>query len=97
MRYIKDLLIEEVVLQVILSDEIEESTLLKVNEHVEEFIRRHIIKSLNSKDTYRAVFLNDSSVKEYCHQMITNPKDFVTITTDMAKIFEETTRHLEEP
>lgn len=97
MRYIKDLLIEEVVLQVILSDEIEDSSLLKINENVEEFIRKHIIKSLNSKDTYKAVFLKDSSIKEYCQQMISSPKEFVEITTDMAKIYEETSRHLEEP
>ena len=96
MRYIKDLLIEEVVLQVILSDEIEESKPLKVNEHVEEFIRRHIIKSLNSKDTYKAAFLKGSSLKEYCLQMTSSPSEFVSITTDMAKVYEECSRHLEE-
>ena len=62
MRYIKNLLIEKVTLNVVdtTADEaIITKQELQVNEDVEEFVRKHIIKSLKDDNTYSAVFQSD--------------------------------------
>lgn len=88
MRYVKDILIEEVILDV-LDTTLAEVKPLKMNEVVETFIRKHIIKSLNSKDTYKTVFNNQSSLKIYVQELLLDKSKFRQISFDIARAYEE--------
>ncbi|MBI9013606.1 MAG: nucleoid-associated protein, partial [Clostridiales bacterium] len=94
MRYVKDILIEEVILDV-LDTTLAKVKPLSINEVVETFIRKHIIKSLNSKDTYKAVFNNNSSLKVYIQELLQDQKKFKEISFDMARAYEEVSSNIE--
>jgi len=94
MRYVKDILIEEVILDV-LDTTLAKVKPLSINEVVETFIRKHIIKSLNSKDTYKAVFNNNSSLKIYIQELLQDQNRFKEISFDMARAYEEVSSNIE--
>ncbi|MBN2795070.1 MAG: nucleoid-associated protein [Clostridia bacterium] len=62
MRYIKDILLEKAIIHIVdpNSDEpIIAAKPLKITEEVEEFVRKHVIKSLNDDETISSRFLSD--------------------------------------
>ncbi len=62
MRYIKDILVEKAILHVVdvhADEAILTKKNLKIDEEVEEFVRKHVMKSLNDEETFKARFLSN--------------------------------------
>lgn len=97
MRYIKDLLIEKVVLQVITGESIKESKELSINENVEHFVRKHIIKSLRSNNTFKVALNNDSSLKTLMCRLVDDPASFLDVVTDISNSYTEVSHDFEDP
>ncbi len=87
MRYIKDLIIEKVVVNVVdnkADEAIYTSKVLTINEDVEEFVRKHILKSLNDEDTYKARFLsNEVEVFKIVHKQLTTANKFLEVSKEL--------------
>jgi len=90
-------MIEKAALQIINGEEITESKLLGINEQVEEFIRRHIMKSLNSMSTYKAVLLKESSLRAYMSRLVDDKESFLEVVTDISRLYEKVSKGLEDP
>ncbi len=90
-------MIEKAALQIINGEEIIESKLLGINEEVEEFIRRHVMKSLNSMSTYKAVLLKESSLRAYMSRLVDDKESFLEVVTDISKLYEKVSKGLEDP
>lgn len=95
MRYIKDLMLERAILHVIdasADEAILASKELVINENVEEFVRKSVIKPLNSDDTYSAKFLGDNvRVSQLVKHVISNNDDFLRVSQELTtRMFEVT-------
>jgi len=101
MRYIKDLLIEKVVLHV-LDNSADEPIFthrpLTIDEDVEAFVRRHVIKTLNNDETTSCRFLSDNvPVAKEVINVINNPDCFFNSTFELTNIMFKTIKHTEIP
>lgn len=97
MRYCKDIMLEKAVLHVIdanADDAILAQKELTINEEVEEFVRKSVIKPLNSDDTYSAKFLSgEVPVAQLIRNVINNNDDFLRVSKHLAVQMHEVTKH----
>lgn len=100
MRYIKDVLIEKVMLHVIdksTDEQIHTMNHLVINVEVENFVRKHILRSLNSEDTYKGIFLKNSEMLTHAKKLISDQDAFSEISYKIAELFFESIRNIEVP
>jgi len=81
MRYIKDILLEKAILHVVdvhADEAILTTQCLTINEDVEEFVRKHVLKSLNDDETISSRFLSDEvAVAKSVRSVIEEPENFI--------------------
>lgn len=101
MRYIKDLLLEKVALHVIdtSGDEVVVGHKpLMVTQEVEEFVRKHIVKSLNSDETFSGRFLSDDTVTgQVIKSLVEDHNEFMDASITLAERMFEVTRNTDIP
>lgn len=80
MRYIKDILLEKAIIHIIDAngdEPIIAAQPLNITEDVEEFVRKHVIKSLNDDETISSRFLSDQvQVAQCIHNWIEDDQTF---------------------
>lgn len=89
MRYIRDIMLEKAILHVI-DAHADEAILtekeLPINEEVEEFVRKHVLKSLNDDETFSCRFLSENvRVAKNVQSVITDPESFVSVSQDLTQ------------
>lgn len=81
MRYIKDILLEKAILHVVdahADEAIITPTALDITEDVEEFVRKHVLKSLNDDETMTCRFLSDEvEVAKTVREILNTGEGFV--------------------
>lgn len=84
MRYIKDILVEKAILHVVdvnADEAIMTSQNMPINEDVEEFVRKHVLKSLNDEETFSARFLSSEvGVAKAVQSILSDSDTFVEMT-----------------
>lgn len=89
MRYIKDILVEKAILHVVdvnADEAILTSKLLPINEDVEEFVRKHVLKSLNDEETFSSRFLsNEVEVAKAVSGVLADTESFIESTQTLTK------------
>jgi len=84
MRYVKDIMLEKAILHVIDShadEAILTQKALPINEEVEEFVRKHVLKSLNDDETMSSRFFSDAGVvASNVKRVIDEPDSFVEVS-----------------
>lgn len=89
MRYIKDILVEKAILHVVdvnADEAILTTKNLDINEDVEEFVRKHVVKSLNDEETFTARFLSaDVTVAKLVQSVIDDTENFIQSSQDLTK------------
>lgn len=101
MRYIEDILIEKAILNVVDVNgdgAIIGSQTLTVDEDSEQFIRKHIIKSLNDDFTHSATFMDNSSeVAKHVREVLDDPKMFTTASHSITEHMFNKVKHTDIP
>ena len=101
MRYIKDILLEKSVLHVVDSNgdgPILTSTSLKIDEDVEAFVRKHVVRSLNDDETISSRFISEEiPVAKAIKKVIDNPEDFYEVTVILTNIMFDLAKKSEIP
>lgn len=89
MRYIKDVLLEKVVLHVIdtqADEAIITEKLLTVTEDLEEFARKHILKSLNDDETMTSRFYsNETETSQAIYSVIEDSENFLDVSQKLSE------------
>lgn len=84
MRYVKDILLEKAILHVVdvnADEAILTEKSLSITEEVEEFVRKHVVKSLGDDETMTCRFLSDNvEVAQSIHKWIESDETFVEQT-----------------
>lgn len=101
MRYIKDIMLEKAILHVI-DAHADEAILtqkeLSINEEVEEFVRKHVLRSLNDDETFTCRFLSDTvKVASEVHKVIQDTDTFVEVSQALTSHMFETIKHSDIP
>lgn len=101
MRYIKDIMLEKAILHVI-DSHADEAILtqkeLTINEDVEEFVRKHVLKSLNDDETMSCRFFSDAGVvASNVKKIIDDPDCFVEVSQILTKHMFETIKNSDIP
>ena len=90
MRYIKDILVEKAILHVVdvnADEAILTTKNLDINEDVEEFVRKHVVKSLNDEETFTARFLSSEvEVSKLVQSVIDDTENFIKSSQELTKI-----------
>lgn len=89
MRYIKDIMLEKAILHVIdaqADEAILTEKVLSINEEVEEFVRKHVLRSLNDDETFSCRFLSENvTVAKSVKEIIDHPDNFVEETKKLTE------------
>lgn len=101
MRYIKDIMLEKAILHVI-DAHADEAILtqkeLSINEDIEEFVRKHVLKSLNDDETMTCRFLSDNvTVAKQVRDVIQDTEKFVEVSQVLTSHMFETIKHTDIP
>ena len=101
MRYIKDIMLEKAILHVI-DAHADEAILtqkeLKINEDVEEFVRKHVLKSLNDDETMSCRFLSENvTVAKQVIGVINDPETFIQASQALTLHMYETIKNSDIP
>jgi len=101
MRYIKDIMLEKAILHVI-DSHADEAILtqkeLSINEDVEEFVRKHVLKSLNDDETMSCRFFSDAGVVASSVKKVINDQDsFVEVSQILTNHMFETIKNSDIP
>lgn len=101
MRYIKDVMLEKAILHVIDANA-DEAILtgkeLYINEEVEEFCRKHILKSLNDDETITCRFLSENvQVAQSVQQVIQDDANFVEVSQQLTSLMYEKIKNTDIP
>lgn len=101
MRYIKDILLEKAVLHVVdvnADGPILTSQPLTIDEDVEAFVRKHVVRSLNDDETISCRFLSETlPVASEVLKVIQDPNVFLETTFDLTEIMFELTKNSDIP
>ena len=89
MRYIKDILVEKAILHVVdvnADEAILTSRVLPIDEDIEEFVRKHVMKSLNDEETFSSRFLSkEVEVAKAVHEVLNDSEKFIEVSHTLTK------------
>lgn len=101
MRYIKDILLEKAILHVVdvnADGPILTSHPLTIDEDVEAFVRKHVVRSLNDDETMSCRFLSENvPVASEVIKIIQDPNVFVESSFVLTQIMFDATKHTDIP
>lgn len=101
MRYIKDILLEKVVLHVVdahADEAIITEKLLQINEDIEEFARKHILKSLNDDETMVSRFYSDETeTSKAIKSVIEDSENFLKVSQELSEKMFKIIRNTDVP
>ncbi len=101
MRYIKDIMLEKAILHVIDSyadEAILTEKVLSINEEVEEFVRKHILRSLNDDETFSCRFFSETvTCAKAVHTVIEDNEQFVEISKQLTEHMFQSIKHSDIP
>lgn len=101
MRYIKDILLEKAVLHVVDSNgdgPILTSRSLKIDEDVEAFVRKHVVRSLSDDETVSSRFISEEiPVAQAIRTVIEEPETFYDVTVTLTNIMFDLAKKHEIP
>ncbi len=101
MRYIKDIMLEKAILHVIDSyadEAILTEKVLSINEEVEEFVRKHVLRSLNDDETFSCRFFSETvTCAKAVHTVIEDNEKFVEISKELTEHMFQSIKHSDIP
>jgi len=101
MRYIKDIMLEKAILHIIDSyadEAILTEKVLSINEEVEEFVRKHVLRSLNDDETFSCRFFSETvTCAKAVHTVIEDNEKFVEISKELTEHMFQSIKHSDIP
>ncbi|MCH4890751.1 nucleoid-associated protein [Acidaminobacter sp. JC074] len=101
MRYIKDIMLEKAILHVI-DSHADEAILtekeLSINEEVEEFVRKHVLRSLNDDETFTCRFFSENvTCAQAVHTVVEDNDKFVDVSKVLTEHMFQAIKHSDIP